>query len=394
MARKLTNWLAGYAEYTHESEAPGYINTWAGIGVIGGALRRKVWIPFPDFKWYPNFFIIFVAPPGTVAKTTSMGKATSMLKEVEGIFMGPDSITWQRLAQKFPSYRQDFEYEGNNIEMSAVTIASGELDNLLDFENSDMIGFYTSIWEGRDEYRVETKTAGNDLIKGPCITVLGCTTPHWITRNINADNVGGGFASRCIFIYANRKERRIAYPKPLTPGQEKLRRYLVEDLTDIANMVGPMTLTPEANAYGDEAYQVICDLLELEKDEAFHGYLSRKQTQIHKVAMALSASRDNSRVIQVDDIKLAYMFLTEQEPGFQKIFSRLGRSEDSVNAEVILDYIKEAGMMKAIDSVNYARKAFPHINDYDSILQTLIRSGNVEITQIQNDVWLKYVGAP
>ena len=44
---------------------------WVGVSTIAGALRRKVWIDQAYFKWYPNFYIILVAPPGIVAKSTT-----------------------------------------------------------------------------------------------------------------------------------------------------------------------------------------------------------------------------------------------------------------------------------------------------------------------------------
>ena len=69
--RNYSDWLKAYMEYAGYGEAPKYMHFWTGVSVIAGALRRKVWIDEIYFKWYPNFYIIFVAPPGVVSKSTT-----------------------------------------------------------------------------------------------------------------------------------------------------------------------------------------------------------------------------------------------------------------------------------------------------------------------------------
>jgi len=74
---------------------------WTGVSTLAGALRRKVWVDMGYFKWFPNFYIILVAPPGIVSKSTTAGIGMSLLRQVPDIQFGPDVITWQALVQSF-----------------------------------------------------------------------------------------------------------------------------------------------------------------------------------------------------------------------------------------------------------------------------------------------------
>ena len=44
MTRKLDDWIRAYIRYTQGTEAPRIMHFFAAVTVIGGALRRKVWI--------------------------------------------------------------------------------------------------------------------------------------------------------------------------------------------------------------------------------------------------------------------------------------------------------------------------------------------------------------
>ena len=67
MSRHFKDWLSAFCDYASYGEAPRRMYHWVGISTIAGALRRKVWIDQTYFKWFPNFYVILVAPPGIVS---------------------------------------------------------------------------------------------------------------------------------------------------------------------------------------------------------------------------------------------------------------------------------------------------------------------------------------
>ena len=94
MSRHFPDWLAAYVQYASFSEAPTRMHFWSGVSAIAGALRRRVWIDQAYFKWTPCFYIVLVAPPGIVSKSSTAAIAMSLLREVPGINFGPDVVTW------------------------------------------------------------------------------------------------------------------------------------------------------------------------------------------------------------------------------------------------------------------------------------------------------------
>lgn len=130
MSRYYTDWIEGYLDYAAYSEAPKHMHFWTAVSAIAGALRRKVWIDMAYFRWYPNFYIILVAPPGIVSKSTTAGIGMDLLRAVPGVHFGPDVVTWPALVQAFAECTENFEHQGMYHPMSAMTLESSEFGNL------------------------------------------------------------------------------------------------------------------------------------------------------------------------------------------------------------------------------------------------------------------------
>src|SRR5882672_7836824 len=101
MTRQLDNWLQAYAAYTDISEAPIAFNFWTGVTTIAGALRRQVYIDQIKFQWIPCFYTILVSPPGIVTKSSTINVGMNLLKQIDGVIVGPTSMTWQGLTKGF-----------------------------------------------------------------------------------------------------------------------------------------------------------------------------------------------------------------------------------------------------------------------------------------------------
>lgn len=61
------------------------------------------------FRWHVNMYIVMVAPPGIVAKSTTAEIAMALLRKVPGIKFGPDIVTWQALSSAFAESNEAFE---------------------------------------------------------------------------------------------------------------------------------------------------------------------------------------------------------------------------------------------------------------------------------------------
>lgn len=387
MARLLGDWLTTFLDYTEHMEAPRLMRTWAGISAIASCLRKKVWIDQDQFTWTPGLYIIFVGPPGVITKSTTTDMASNLLREVPGIKFGPNNITWQALATSFAGASESFEFpkgSGEWFPMSAITLVSRELGSLLNPKDQDLVNLFIELYDGAKVYEKVTKMSGNDTIEAPWINMLGATTPSWIADNVPKSALGGGLISRVIFLYGDEKEKLVAYPKRQIRNlmaQESARKALIHDLEWISqNMSGPMELTEEAYKWGEAWYERLwTGAKEHYNDDKLMGYIARKQTHLHKVAIVLAASTKDSLIITKEELELADVMLTSIEGCLDQVFSRIGRTEMSVNAERFVDLVRRKGVMRYEDAYRMVHVHFPDMRDFEGVLQGAIRSGQLAL---------------
>lgn len=364
---------------------------WVGVSAIAGALRRKVWIDQAYFKWYPNFYIVLVAPPGIVSKSTTAGISMNLLRKVPGIHFGPDVVTWQALIGAFAACKEEVKWTDPTtgeilfLPMSAMTIESSEFGNLLNPQDKDMVDLLVTLWDGKQgAFTKITKMSGNDSVENPWINIVACTTPAWIAGNFPEYMIGGGFTSRCLFVYADEKAKYVAYPGLQVPANlGAVEKGLIHDLEHIAtNFVGPYTLDKSAVAWGEAWYEHhYKNRPSGLDDERFGGYIARKQTHIHKLAMVLAASSSDLQVITAETLALANQMVTELEADMPRVFAKIGRTEASVQSERLAQYIQRVGKVPYEQAYRYIHAYFPDLSDYEGIVAGLIRAGFIRQEQ-------------
>jgi hypothetical protein len=379
MARVLGNWLSSFLEYSSFGEAPRHMYFWAGVSAVAGALRRKVWIDQAYFKWYPNFYICLVAPPGIVSKSTTAGVAMNLLRQVPGIKFGPDVVTWPALVEAFSKATEGFDYQGSFHPMSPMTLESSEFGNLLDPQDKQMVDLLVSLWDGKQgSFEKATKHSGSDSIENPWINLIACTTPSWIAGNFPEYMIGGGFTSRTIFVYADAKAKYVAYPGLAVPKHlARMEADLVNDLAHISQaLAGEYVLTPEAIAWGEAWYKRHYAERSANLDpERFGGYIARKQTHMHKLAMVLAAASGDRMEITADHLDVAYTMITDLEPDMQFVFSKIGRSDTSLHAERIVQHVITRGEVPYQDVYRFVHMHFPTLRDFEDVFAGCIKAG-------------------
>lgn len=392
--RHFADWLTAYVQHASVTEAPKEMHFFSGVSAIAGALRRKVWIDMVRFRWYPNFFIVFVAKPGIVSKTTTMNSAMDILREVPGIKFGPKAITWQALIEALANSCEMFEYLGEYHPMSALTLASGELGNLIDPSDSKMIDAYITLWDGERKFDKVTKTSGDDMVEAPWINLIGCTTTSWLAENMPPNSVGGGFTSRCIFLHAERKSKYVPWVDEMVSADDPIiRMQLLQDLEHIATqLTGPFTITKEARDWYRPVYEAHWKhAAEVYSGPMVEGYAARKQTHMCKLAMVLSASERSDLVITLDHLQLAHIMLEGLEAEMPKVFASIGKSEEAISSERLLAFIKQKGKVPYEEAYRTVHAQFPGAKGYEDMLKGLIQSGRVLLVNEGQGMVLKFL---
>lgn len=391
MSRNFADWIPAYLDYASVTEAPRRMHFWSAVGTVAGCLRRRVWIDMKRFQWYPSFYIVFVGPPGIIAKSTTIDISTDLLRQVPGIKFGPNAITWQALVSAFAAASEAFEFESEWHPMSPLTLVASELGSLLNLQDKDMINLLIELWDGKKTYEKITKMSGNDIIEAPWINLQAGTTPHWIADNMPQAMIGGGLSSRCIFVYGDTKDKYIAYVDEMVgKGDKELRLRLIEDLEQIAMLCGRFTIDESARIWGRAWYERFWkDAASRMDDQMLEGYAARKQTHLHKVAMVLSASRGCSLTITQADLELANHMLEDLESDMHRVFSRIGRSEDSMQAERFIDFVKRKGTIPYDEAYRMIHIYFPDFRDFEGILSGAVQSGQVHLVSTPSGMVLQ-----
>ena len=371
-------------EYASYSEAPRRMHFWVAVSTVAGALRRRVWLDMNYFKWAANFYIVIVAPPGIVSKSTTVAVGMDLLRRVPGINFGPQVVTWPALVTAFAGANECFELEGEWHTQCALTLESSEFGNLVNPQDREMIDLLVTLWDSRQGgFKKSTKGSGTDLVENPWINMIACTTPAWIAGNFPEYVIGGGFTSRCLFVYTEEKEKYIAYPNLHVPKDMKeTQDKLVQDLEHISiNLLGNYALTSAAVEWGTAWYEYhYKNRPEALDDERFGGYIARKQTHIHKLALVLAASQRDDLIITHEDLFLANQMVSDLEKDMPKVFSKIGRTEESVQAERFVKFVQSRGVVPYDEAYRHCHLAFPNMRDFEGILKGALSAGYIRMT--------------
>jgi hypothetical protein len=385
LKRHHTDWLQAFIEYAQNGEAPVSMYFWTGVATVAGALKRNVWIDQKYFQWIPNFYIVIVAPPGIVSKSTTASIGMNLLRSVPGVKFGPDICTWQALSQAFANSLELIQMpDGMMHAMSALTIESSEFGNLLNPSDREMVDFLITLWDGkRGAVRKITKTQENDVIENPFINIIACTTPSWLEGAFQESMVGGGFTSRCVWLFADAKRQYVAYPARHTPPDFQQRQdRLIEDLIRISELRGEFEILPDAIEWGEAWYEEHYKNKPPTLDNnRFGGYIARKQTHIHKLAMVLSAAQGRTLTISRAQLEMACEITTALERDMPKVFERIGTSFQARGASNLV------ALVRAHKTIS--RKALFHamfkelsLNDFNAALNAAYEAGHVDLVQI------------
>lgn len=340
--RKLENWLHGYLSWTlPRSEAPESMILWAGLFAVASALKRKVCFPkqlMGSYEIYPNLYVIFVAPPGVSRKSTTAGYAEELLLNItlalkkESINIAPTSSSVSKLIETL-----------SQTDDSSLTIISSEFSSFIGASQGAMYEFLTDIFDGKRKFEYTTRSHGTELSDKPIINLLAATTPAWVSRQPPEYFLGGGFASRVIFVFeSKRRQSKLYYDNVDYRTINELTLKLTHDLAVIAQLNG--TFKHETTTLRDEMEAWYHAHVKMGvEDTRLGGYHERKHLHIHKVAMILSACTRDDLIITKEHFEQSKLLLQDVEEKMPRALSQVGSNPIGQFLYEIRDFIVEKG---------------------------------------------------
>lgn len=353
--------LREYLDYVEDTEPPRVFHVFSAISIVSAALGRRCWLPFGMGQIFPNIYALLVGPPAT-RKSTAINIAKSLLQEATSVRFGPDDTSGARqglitalaggiknpddeeqesaIKQIFQNIQDpDAMTKLGNIPMvnpadaHVIYVCASEFITFIGINSREFISFLTKMWDGEDhEYRIKNE---NVWLTDPLLSFLGGATPTTIADAIPPSAIGGGFTSRTLFIYGNKKHKRIAFPK--SPCEKKrvglhnTLKYIHEKLE------GPFTLEPAARTALEALYDYQVKL----QDPRFIYYVERRYTHLIKIIMALAAMR-GSMVVIPDDVQQAHVMLAAAEEFMVDALGEYGLSPVSAAKQKMIELIEHS----------------------------------------------------
>ena len=392
MTRKLDDWLTSYLKFTENSEPPELFHTWTAISTIASALQRKCIMNWGKLRFYPNLYIVIVAPSGKARKGTAMSYGKDFLSRL-GVKMAAESITREALVREIMNAYDTIinDQTGEMTFHSSLTIYAPELVVFLGYNQQQLMMDLTDWYdcghgpEGKWTYR--TKHQGVDEITGVWVNLLGATTPDLLRSCLSMDAIGGGLTSRIIFVYE--EDKRKSCPAPfLSPGEQKLEEALYYDLEQIHLLKGQFKPSTDfidlwVDWYVKQDHRKVFD------DPHLAPYCERRPVHVMKLAMILNVCRTSDMIVTSHDLQRAIDLLERTELKMPRTFSGIGKSP---HAEVLSKIMNEVGLRGEI-ALSDLQKMFYHDADarvLDLIIHTLINMGFVSRVEKGNDTLIRH----
>ncbi len=365
MARLLNDWLEAYLKFAENTEPPLSYHTWVGISVLASALQRKVHMLWGHTKIYPNQYIILVGPSGTARKGDAITLGRPMMEHVN-LKIASQRITPEALIKIMSESITSFIDANKDLVYQApISVIAGELSVFVGQKNLKLLADLTDLYDSHNSWEYETKhgyqtskgqTKTKDVITGVCVNLLAGTAPDWIPTILPQEAIGGGWTSRVIFVVEPGKGQVVANPN-LVPPDKKLREKLEKDLEQIHLIIGEFQFTLDALDcyvawYEDQEEKLKAGIFPIQ-DGRFGGYIARRATHVKKLAMCLSAARNNEMEIKLEDFEKARDLLERTEKRMATAFKGMGRSNIAELTDKVLTIIKAKKAVKRSEVLKF-----------------------------------------
>lgn len=304
-----------FQAHTLGYETTNLIAFWSAVHGLSANLKRAVSLHFGS-GLYPNFFILIVAPPAVVHKSTALNLFDKVERTMWDSMKNKSLVSLQkpRVVRGKATPEQLFETMSNKtITTKTEDVYESDANLILRISelsvflskaqyNQTLIDRLTDFYDCKDVDTDNTIARGDKELKNIFATLFGCTTPDAFKNSIPETAFGGGFMSRCTIVQETYTHRII--PIPYTPKEAPDKEEMAERMRWLFTYKrGKYQLSKEAfktyaHWYREDALKKRKAALEPNADHRE----GRKSDIVLKLATLLSAQRyDMSKVVTEAD---------------------------------------------------------------------------------------------
>lgn len=345
MRRLNKNWLDSYMQFTSNTESLPIFNRWVGLSAISAALQKKVNMKLGRLDIFANMYVVLVADPGVARKSQAISYMTKIVSKTDGkVNVSSTASTVPAMLDTLEESIQYVQLAGGNVlRHASLSVVSKEFEVFFNTGANRLLPILTDMFDCEYEpWTFRTKSYGNVTLPAVYLSILAATTPVSLTTCLSDLTIGGGLTSRIIFVCADKKSQRIAFPS-WSSDLQMLQISLQQDLTDIAGMVGTYEFSKGAKDFWEYWYVNYDDSqsTRIERNAKFDGWYSRKSLHILKTAMCVAASESADFVMRMRHLETAIKYVEEVELTMGNIF-KTEEVKETKAEKLILEIVQKS----------------------------------------------------
>lgn len=367
--------------------APEKWKRFAILGMIGGLLERRVYLPYgANKRTWPNLFVFIVGRAGS-GKSQILSKIKEILINFnqvnpvgKKIIMTSDKVNGATFLEELIAAYDPIEQQ------SPLFIVQDEMGAM--FQDFGAVTFATDLLKYFDcppefSKRIRNK---HEVATNVCVNLLTGTTKNFLKRYLPSENRGDGLVSRGLFIHEPELElkdkfKRSALDMEAVTLQQKI---VLNNIPRILKLKGAMKETKEAfNYMGSLTEEFNKQQYEHPEGSVLDGYFARKSMQVIKLGMCLAAS-EYQMTIRKEHYELANEWLKECEPFMNEIFSTTDMKHNKSATADLYDILptEAISFSQLLARLTQAEGMYPgDLTEVDNRINTFEKMGRVKVVR-------------
>lgn len=332
--------LQDFVLHNEGNEIPSRFVVWAGYGALSAVIGRRLHLFVPHVgDLVPNIYVLLVSKAGG-RKSSALDKCLDLIRAAAPTLMlSGDNDTYQGIITAMERPEGQIFYtqpDGTRLFYKPYCIMASEFPDYIQNNPIGMVAFLTNVYDRRHYvYRLKGIDA---VLEFPYVMMLACTTTPWLVDQVKSAQFQAGYGRRTILVCNENYTRKKPY---LHDIHKQAWQRCVERLRQVQKLTGPMVLEKEAEDWFWDWY------MNGQGKHPDDAYMAAWRESWHinllKVAMLISISESDSKLITKAYLQLALEQLKDIEENMPMVTSLVGRSELVGPAKMILGIIKTAG---------------------------------------------------
>lgn len=344
--------------------SPDMFKRWACIGLIAGAMERRVWVRTYHGVVYPSMYLLLVGPPGTgkyiVTTVRDLWRETMIPNSTRNAFhVAPNNMTKASLIDCIAESKTTelMTETGPPVEYSTLLVGSEEFSVLMPEYANDYVGTLNDIWNCPPQFSEKRRYGEHkDVnITNPQLHMLAGTQPAWLGALMPEEAWNSGISRRLFMIYAS--EAPMTDPFGAELDRSAIRKVMLDKLAAISRLYGQARWTQDAADYYQKWY------LTTEKgssDGPTHSklqyYRGSRPIMVQKLALTSAVCRTGDLQIDAVDMRRAMEWMLDAEKWMPEIFHAMsGKSDVQVLEQ--LHYFATALYARAKDGAKFVHSS-------------------------------------